>query len=169
MLGRRSPRAASAEAGNCKFSVVVTSTGSGRTFQRTVSLGIVRLLMAAAAFAALVVILGAVGFAGWIQSSGRIRHLEGENDSLRVQFRRLGELEENLARMSELNEKMQRMLGVEPSPTGDPIGGPGRAAGSDSQDARGGSGDGSPVVGGTGASTPGSPEAKPLRSSPGAD
>lgn len=169
MFGRRSPRAASAETGSHKISLVLTSTRSGRTFQRTVSWAAVRLLVAAAVFAALVVILGAVGFAGWIQSSGKVRHLAAENDSLRVQFRRLGELEENLARMSELNEKMQRMLGVEPQPDGDPSGGPGGAAGSGSEDARGGSGEGSPFVGGSDASTPGSPAARPLRSSPGAE
>jgi hypothetical protein len=59
-----------------------------------------------------VVFVGIGGLFGWIGSTGRMSRLQAENDSLRVQFRRLGELEANLARMSELNEQMQGMLGA---------------------------------------------------------
>jgi hypothetical protein len=62
----------------------------------------------------LVVVVGIGGLFGWIGSTGRMRRLREENDSLRVQFRRLGELEANLSRMAELNEQMQKMLGVDP-------------------------------------------------------
>ena len=56
--------------------------------------------------------VGIGGLVGWAGSTRRMRRLQTENDSLRIQFRRLGELEVNLARLSELNEQMQKMLGV---------------------------------------------------------
>ncbi len=75
----------------------------------------VRMWIGAGIALALVVVVGICGLFGWVGSMHRVRTLQSENDSLRVQFRRLGELETNLARMSELNEQMQRMLGVDPS------------------------------------------------------
>jgi hypothetical protein len=66
--------------------------------------------------------------------------LQAENDSLRVQFRRLGELEADLTRMSRLNEQMQNMLGVDMSAA---------VAGVDSS-ARGGGVTGERVLGGPG-------------------
>jgi hypothetical protein len=59
-----------------------------------------------------VVVTGICGLFGWIGSTDRMCRLQAENDSLRVQFRRLGELEASLARMSELNEQMQKMFGA---------------------------------------------------------
>jgi hypothetical protein len=94
-------------------SVHVTSSTSGRAFQRTLSWWTVRVLCAAGVVLTLIVVVGIGGLFGWLHSTARIRRLQAENDSLRVQFRRLGELEDNLARMSELNDKMRQMLGVD--------------------------------------------------------
>jgi Tfp pilus assembly protein PilO len=78
----------------------------------------VRVLIGVAIVLTLAAVVGICGLFGWVGSAGRMRSLQAENDSLRVQFRRLGELEANLARMSELNEQMQKMLGVDPSTVG---------------------------------------------------
>jgi hypothetical protein len=94
-------------------SVHVASSTSGRAFHRTLPWWAVRAMCAAGVVLTLVVLVGIFGLFGWLRSTGRIRRLQAENDSLRVQFRRLGDLEDNLDRMSELNDKMQKMLGVD--------------------------------------------------------
>jgi hypothetical protein len=94
-------------------SVHITSSASGRTLHRTFSWRAVQALIVAGGLVVLTVLLGLGGLVGWGGSTMRMRRLQVENDSLRVQFRRLGELESNLARMSELNDKMQKMLGVD--------------------------------------------------------
>lgn len=98
-----------------KVTIHIASSASDRTFHRTMSWRAVRMWIGAGIALALVVVVGICGLFGWVGSMHRVRTLQSENDSLRVQFRRLGELETNLARMSELNEQMQRMLGVDPS------------------------------------------------------
>jgi hypothetical protein len=113
MFRLRRGRNAAAAARNQTVSVHVTSSLSGRTFHRTLSRGSARALIAAGAALVLAAISGLAGLLGWVGSSERMTRLQTENDSLRVQFRRLGELEADLARMSALNEQMQKMLGVE--------------------------------------------------------
>jgi hypothetical protein len=131
------------------LSLHITSSASGRTIHRTFSRRAVTFLVAAGAVVVLMVVVGFAGLLGWAGSTVRMHRLQGENDSLRVQFRRLGELENNLARMSELNEKMQKMLGVDQ---------PGVKSGADLPDGIGevpggeggaGTGNGSRVVGGS--------------------
>ena len=112
MFGSTSGREGHAAARRHTVSVHVTSSVSGRTFHRTFSWWVVRALIGAGGGLVLVVVVGICGLFGWIGSTERMRRLQVENDSLRVQFRRLGELEADLARMSELNEQMQKMLGV---------------------------------------------------------
>ena len=94
-------------------SLHITSSLSGRTFHRTLSLGVVRGLLILLAVLVVVAFVGFGGLVGWVSSAGRTHRLQTENDSLRVQFNRLGDLEKELARMSELNKKMQTMLGID--------------------------------------------------------
>jgi hypothetical protein len=124
---------------NHTVSVHVTSSVSGRTFHRTFSWWVVRALIGVGSGLVLVVVVGICGLFAWIGSTERMCRLQAENDSLRVQFRRLGELEANLARMSELNEQMQKMLGVGVPTIGTDADSP--AAGSGATD---GGGQGSP-------------------------
>jgi hypothetical protein len=112
VFGSKSGLEARATARRHTVSVHVTSSVSGRTFHRTFSWWAVRALIGAGGGLVLVVVVGIFGLFGWIGSTERMGRLQAENDSLRVQFRRLGELEADLARMSELNEQMQKMLGV---------------------------------------------------------
>lgn len=118
MFGSRSGRGPHAPARNHTVSVHVTSSVSERTFHRTSSWWVVRVLIGVAVGLVLLMAVGVFGLFAWIGSAGRMGRLQAENDSLRVQFQRLGELEANLARMSELNEQMQQMLGVGSSATG---------------------------------------------------
>jgi hypothetical protein len=106
-------RTGPAGARNHTVSVHLASSTSGRAFHRTLPWWAVRALCAAGVVLILLVVVGIFGLFGWLRSTERIHRLQAENDSLRVQFRRLGDLEDNLDRMSELNDKMQQMLGVD--------------------------------------------------------
>lgn len=115
-------------------SLHVASSASGRTFHRTLSWRAVRALIAAGILLVFTIVAGISGLVGWVGSTVRMRRLEAENDSLRVQFRRLGELESDLARLSELNDKMQKMLGVDlptAKPAAEPSDGNDEAPGGD--------------------------------------
>lgn len=112
MFGSKLGRKGHATARNHTVSVHVASSRSGRAFQWTFSWWAVRALIGAGGGLVLVVVTGICGLIGWIDSTERMCRLQAENDSLRVQFRRLGELEASLARMSELNEQMQKMFGA---------------------------------------------------------
>jgi hypothetical protein len=150
VFGSKSGREGRAAARSHTVSVHVTSSVSGRTFHRTFSWWVVRALIGAGGGLVLVVVVGICGLFGWIGSKERMYRLQAENDSLRVQFRRLGELEANLARMSELNEQMHKMLGVgvptmetdadSPAAGRGATGGPGQGSPGDSSEDPGGDG-----------------------------
>lgn len=103
----------SGETGQRTVSLHITSSVSGRAYHRTVSWGVVRVAFGLALLLVLFTLTGIGGLIAWVHSADRMQELQETNDSLRVEFLRLGQLEDDLAHMSQLNDKMKRMLGVD--------------------------------------------------------
>jgi hypothetical protein len=158
-----------AAARNHTVSVHVTSSSSGRTFHRAFSRGVARALIGVGVGLVLVVVVGIGGLFGWIGVTGRMGRLQAENDSLRVQFRRLGELEANLARMSELNEQMQTMLGVGLPAIDTGVDSPAGGGGAVQGQVSGSPGDSTENPGGDGGAHPSSTGSGPSRRETGTD
>lgn len=102
------------------ISIVVAPSRTGVVRQWEVPERAGRVLLVLCFVLAIGAVAGAVVFARAVQTASRVRALETENASLRMQFARVDELERKLHDLSRQNAKMRLLAGIEEATSGRP-------------------------------------------------
>ena len=118
-----------------KLHLTIVPSWGGKTVHWVVSLWQLRAYGAVFSAMVLALLLSLVFFGRIAASARTARRLGAENDSLRTQFARLGDLERQVAELSRANEQIRRMAGLAPdsaasSSARDPAEVPGGSGGS---------------------------------------